>query len=212
MTRWDEERQTWVPEPSKDKPPTGNTPRPQRMLIVAVAAALLAGTAGAGIWALAREYDNGGPDRTSSLPGILPTGTGSAPTPGRAADVTQPCQAADTALAQEWRLNQGNPSKQSSLGRACWWESSITGYGTTFMVMYAVSNPGIGPTADPITIPGVPTASAAPSEGRNACMVAWPASFGKVIISATQPTSAPPRDMCSLAAGFARDLVPRLPR
>ncbi|UQA97169.1 DUF3558 family protein [Streptomyces halobius] len=208
MTRWDEEQETWVPEPATDRPPTGDNPRPQRMLIVAVAAALLAGVAGAGIWALTREYGNGGPDRTGSPPGVGSTTTAS----GRPAEVTQPCRVAEDTLFQKWRLNQGRPSKQSSLGKACWWESSYTRYRTTFMLMFAASDPGIGPNADPVTIPGVPAASAAPSKGRNACMVAWPASFGKVIISATRPTSAPSRHMCALAADFARDLAPRLPR
>ncbi|MFC7303774.1 hypothetical protein ACFQVC_06040 [Streptomyces monticola] len=65
MSRWDADRQEWVPDPGED----GRTGAAgtRRLLLVILVAVVLCGGIGAGIWALVR--DDGGPDDDRVLPG-----------------------------------------------------------------------------------------------------------------------------------------------
>ncbi|MFJ9416974.1 DUF3558 domain-containing protein [Streptomyces sp. NPDC101227] len=167
---------------------------------MALAVALLAGAAGTGIWLLARDDGDG----ASHYPGGS-SGTGAA---------SDPCAAVDVALAKEWGLDSGrpdNPTDPNAGLTSCQWGyyGSNTSATAVFHLIYAKGPVPMSPSPTPIAVTGVPSATA--SENDTACAVQWPTSFGKAIVHVARSGEGLPGDLCSLAAGFAGAVAPRVP-
>lgn len=193
MTSWDEDSQAWREPAGPDGPPPGL--RTRRMSVVVVVAALLAGAAGTGIWALVRDgggRDGGGSsDTADAVPGVF----------------DDPCDAVDGDVTDEWELDSPEPDRSDQVPmRACSWNSDRES--ARLMVMYSRDIP-LDPRPTPTSVAGV--SSARVSGNDKACVILWPASFGKVLVIAQEGTSEPDRDVCDIAADFAEAVAPGVP-
>lgn len=201
MAAWDEDRQAWVEPAAPDGPPPGE--RTRRMSLVVVVAALLAAAAGAGIWALAGDGGGDPSQPPRVLPGVTRSGTPSATTGVRA----DPCDAVDSDVSDEWRLDSPEPDRSDEIPmRACRWNSERES--VQLMVMYSRDIP-LNPEPTPTSVAGV--RSAMVSGNDRACVILWPASFGKVLVVAQRGTGEPDREVCEIAAEFAEAVAPEVP-
>ncbi|NBE51690.1 DUF3558 family protein [Streptomyces boluensis] len=207
MDLWDEDRQEWGTADAADRP--AHPSRARRLLIATVAAALLCGAAGTGIWLLARDSDESG-----SGSGELPSGGGESGRSGAAPDSADACAAVDASTAEAWGLDSGREAETEGAGVAlhggCVWTlwDAQTEAVAEVSLYYSEETP-IEPAPTPVSVDGLPSAR---SSGNAAgCLVVWPTSFGMAVVHVAPENDGPGQDLCDLAADFAGEIAANVP-
>lgn len=200
MDLWDENRQEWTKAAPAERPPHAS--RARRLLIATVAAVLLCGALGTGVWLLARDgtTDSGASGSSEGKSGGKP-------------GAAEACEAVDEASVEAWDLDSGEEDTGAgtdSLYSGCTWTvyDEYAEEIAKFSLYYGKETP-VEPEPTPISVDGLPEAVSTGNE--SSCLVVWPTSFGMAVVQAIRTDATSGEDACAMASDFAGTVAGNVP-